>query len=178
MKKVINLSLLLCLLLGSTQVFAQKAPESIKPGSSQYTGVLTQENLSTSYKSWFTPRLEAYEPSKAIITTIAKHINNYDIKVFMGTWCPDSRREVPHLYKILERTNFDTSNLDVYTMNRYKATANNYEKGLNINYVPSIIFFDKNGNEVNRIVEFPQETLEKDILKIVTQQEYHNVYAE
>ena len=41
-----------------------------------------------------------------------------------------------------------------------------------------IIFFDKKGNEVNRFVEFPQETFEEDILKIVTNQSYQNPYAE
>ena len=96
----------------------------------------------------------------------------------MGTWCPDSRREVPKLLKLLDDVNFKEKNLEIYSMDRSKSTENDYEEGLDIQRVPTIIFFDKNGKEVNRFVEFPQKTLEKDILKIVTEQPYKNVYAE
>ena len=34
----------------------------------------------------------------------------------------------------------------------------------------------KNGKEINRIVEFPIETIEKDILEILTTNDYQNPY--
>ena len=36
----------------------------------------------------------------------------------------------------------------------------------------------KNGKEINRIVEFPIETIEKDIYKILSGNEYKNAYAD
>ncbi len=177
MKKLIYLySISLIMLIGFQAAAQQQTNE--KPGDETYTGILHQEDFKNHYYSWFSPGYTAFKPSKTTINQIAKHINNYNIKVFMGTWCSDSQREIPHLYKILELANYDLDNLEVYTMDEYKTTAANYEKDLDIQFVPSILFFDKNGEEVNRIVEFPQETLEADILKIITGQEYKNVYAE
>ena len=52
-----------------------------------------------------------------------------------------------------------------------------YEEKMNLNRVPTIIFY-KNGKEVNRFVEFAQESLEEDIAKIVSGKDYKNSYAE
>ena len=38
------------------------------------------------------------------------------------------------------------------------------------------LYLKKNGNEINRIVEFPIETIEKDILEILTTNNYQNPY--
>ena len=43
---------------------------------------------------------------------------------------------------------------------------------------PKLYIQKKNGKEINRIVEFPVETLEKDIFKILSGQEYKNIYAD
>jgi thiol-disulfide isomerase/thioredoxin len=93
----------------------------------------------------------------------------------MGTWCGDSRRETPRFYKILEETNFDENYFELITVNRSKKTPDNLQEGFNIIRVPTFIFY-KEGKEVGRYVEYPRETLEKDILKIVTGQAYKHSY--
>ncbi|MFT5986217.1 MAG: hypothetical protein ACI825_001717, partial [Planctomycetota bacterium] len=47
----------------------------------------------------------------------------------------------------------------------------------NIAYVPTIIILE-NGIELGRIVESTQETLEKDLLAIATDQDYKHIYEE
>ena len=42
--------------------------------------------------------------------------------------------------------------------------------------IDRIIIFYKDGKEVGRFVEYPRETMEADILKIVTQQPYKHSY--
>ena len=49
------------------------------------------------------------------------------------------------------------------------------EEGLDIQRTPTFIFF-KNGVEIGRIVETPRDSLENDILKIVSGQEYKHSY--
>jgi hypothetical protein len=44
-----------------------------------------------------------------------------------------------------------------------------------IEYVPTFIF-SKNGKEINRIVEFPIFSLEKDMLDILQGKDYKNAY--
>jgi len=149
------------------------------PQDETYTGVITKKDLTTGVlKDWFMPGYNAFDPDQEILDKIDENIDDLSIKVFMGTWCSDSRREIPKLYKLLDQIDYDQSQLEVITTDLDKNTAQGYENNYSINYVPTIIFIDKNGKEVNRFVEFPQESLEEDILKIVTDQSYKNSYAE
>jgi hypothetical protein len=56
-------------------------------------------------------------------------------------------------------------------------TPDSVEKGLEIYNIPTFIF-KKDGKEINRIVEFPIETLEKDIFNILSGEDYKNAYAD
>jgi thiol-disulfide isomerase/thioredoxin len=102
-------------------------------------------------------------------------LKGYKIKGFMGTWCGDSKRETPRLYKILEEAGFDQKNLELITVNRSKKTPDNLQEGLDIIKVPTFIFY-KNNKEVGRFVERVRESLEKDMLKIVTGKGYKHYY--
>lgn len=136
---------------------------------------LTSEN----YNDWFSKNYEDYNLDQVAIKAISSQLNDYQITLFMGTWCGDSKQEVPRFFKILEACNFPENQLTVIALSRksdmYKQSPNHYEAGLNIHRVPTFIFY-KNKKEVNRIVEHPVETLEKDILKIVTSNKYQSNY--
>ena len=93
----------------------------------------------------------------------------------MGTWCGDSRRETPKFYKLLELAEFDLKNLEMITVNRAKRTPDNLQRGFDIIRVPTFIFY-KNDKEIGRYVEYARESLEKDILKILTGKEYKHAY--
>jgi thiol-disulfide isomerase/thioredoxin len=133
--------------------------------------------LETPYRSWYKKNYSSYSPDKSSLKALAKTHNGVRVKVFMGTWCHDSQREVPRLFKILESSNFDLSNLNLVALNPAKKTPNGLEKGLNIQRTPTFIFF-KDGVEIGRIVETPRDSLENDILKIVSGQEYKHSYQE
>ena len=131
------------------------------------------------YKAWFSKNLEDYKPNSTITNAIASDLKSFDITVFMGTWCGDSKAEVPKLYKVLEACDFPIDQLTVVAVSRernmYKQSPQHEEAGLNIHRVPTIIFY-KNGKEVNRIVEHPVETFEEDIQNIVTKNNYKSNY--
>jgi thiol-disulfide isomerase/thioredoxin len=95
----------------------------------------------------------------------------------MGTWCEDSQLETPRFYKLLDSLKFDPNKLTMITVNRAKKTPDNLQEGLNIFRVPTFIFYKKN-KEIGRFVEYPRETLENDILKIVSGQPYKHSYEE
>jgi len=155
----------------------QEKPAAPKTVNAEYTGVLTEQDLmSSSYTNrWFTPRKEQYVPHKASMEIIKKHINDFEIEVFMGTWCPDSHNEIPRLFSILEEADYDQDHLTVYTLDRNKQSEEKVEKGKNILNVPTIIFY-QDGKEVNRFVESPRESLARDMAKIVSGKEYKNIY--
>ncbi len=132
---------------------------------------LTQSN----YASWFNKEHEGYKADTELIKSIKNELGNYKITVFMATWCGDSKREVPRFYKILEAADYPMDQLKVVAVDhekdQYKKSPGGEEKGLNIIKVPTFIF-SKDGKAVNRIVESPVESLEKDMRTIITGGEY------
>ncbi|MEO9891627.1 thioredoxin family protein [Aurantibacter sp.] len=139
-------------------------------------GKISLEDLkSKTYKSWYNLNYTNYKVDFSIINTIKEELSDYKILLFMGTWCGDSKREVPQFIKILESANFAMENLKIVAVDKrkdfYKKSPTGEEWGLNITRVPTFIFY-KNGRETNRIIESPIETLEADIKKIVTQKPY------
>jgi len=127
------------------------------------------------YKTWFSKNYGDFEPDEAIIESLRGKLNDYSITIFMGTWCGDSKLQVPRFYKIIEALQFPKHQLKVIAVNNdyemYKQSPQHEEKGLNIHRVPTFIFY-KNGQEINRIVEHPVESLEEDILSIVNDNNY------
>jgi len=129
------------------------------------------------YKEWFKNNHDSYQPNTALLEQLKQQLKKHRIQLFLGTWCSDSHREVPNFIKILQAADFPINNLEMVAMDRDKENPAEEKKGWNINYVPTFIFV-KDGKEVNRIVEMPLESLEKDMLKILTGQPYTPNYAE
>jgi thiol-disulfide isomerase/thioredoxin len=150
-------------------------------GREMLLGEITKEGLtSNSFNTWFSKNYEAYQPDEAIVQKLRRKLKKYSITVFMGTWCGDSKREVPRLYKVLDAANFPEEKLRVIGVNNarsnYKQAPNGEEKGLNIHRVPTIIVYNKKGKEVGRIVEHPVESLEADLLQICRKKSYQHQY--
>ncbi len=129
------------------------------------------------FKSWFNTGYENYKVDSETLEKLKPLLKDATITVFMGTWCEDSQRETPHFYKILDEANFNESKLTLITVSDEKTTPQGFEDGKNITNVPTIIFY-KNEKELGRIVEYPIESLEKDMLAILSGKEYKHAYAE
>ena len=133
-------------------------------------------NLRTSpITPWFDQEYDRINTDPNWIKEIKPFLKGLKIKVFMGTWCEDSQRELPHFFKLLNALEFDQNHLKMYAMSEEKTTPSNFEKDLDIYNIPTIIFF-KDGNEMNRFVEFPLNSLESDIEKIVKGAAYSHSY--
>ena len=95
----------------------------------------------------------------------------------MGTWCSDSRMHSPAFFKLTDYLKIKDKNMNLIAMTLDKTTPDSLEKNQDIINIPTIIF-KKNGKEINRIVEFPIETIEKDIYNILSGKDYKNAYAD
>ncbi len=129
------------------------------------------------FEEWYKENFNTHTLDTVTIEAIKPKLKDVSIKVFMGTWCSDSQRETPALYKVLDATDFDFSNLEIAAVNHDKETPNHLEKDMDIQYVPTIIFY-KDGKEIGRYVELAQETLEKDMLAILNETGYKHSYEE
>ncbi|MDZ7613624.1 MAG: thioredoxin family protein [Flavobacteriaceae bacterium] len=139
-------------------------------------GVINRENLlQDPYNSWFTPNYKGYVTDKEVMAQLSPLLQDITLKVFLGTWCGDSQDQIPLLYKILDEANFNTEHLEVISVNRSMSTPDDLQKGFNIERVPTIIVY-KNGKEMGRFVEYPRKSVEADLLKIASGQDYKHVY--
>jgi tetratricopeptide (TPR) repeat protein len=152
---------------------------SDEKGNKMLLGETNREAFNESDFKWFTENHENYLTNDKVIKELKKNLSDYTIKVFFGSWCGDSKRNIPVFYKVIEEAGLSKKNLQVYALDRkkeaYKQSPNKDEKGLNIHRVPTFIIY-KNGKEINRIVEHPKETFERDLLKIVKGERYYPNY--
>jgi thiol-disulfide isomerase/thioredoxin len=147
-----------------------------KDANGYLIGIANKESFQDEdFKDWFDSRYDEYTTDKETIDKLKTALEGYTIKGFMGSWCGDSKRETPRFYKLLDETGFNQNDFELITVDRSKKTPDNLQEGLDIIRVPTFIFY-KDGEEIGRYVEYPRETLEKDILKIITGQPYKHSY--
>jgi tetratricopeptide (TPR) repeat protein len=103
------------------------------------------------------------------------NIKDISIEIFLGTWCGDSKREVPRFLKVLDQLSFPEKNIRVIALggldSLFKQSPGKEETGKGIFRVPVFIVY-KNGVEINRINEYPVFSLEKDLSAILNNQPY------
>ena len=147
-------------------------------GGEMLLGKITCKELQEEpFNEWFVESFNNHTLDSTRIDSIKPLLKNVSIKVFMGTWCEDSQREVPALQKILEAADYKEDQVEMIAVTHDKDAPQEFEKDYELEYVPTIIFF-KDGAEMNRIVEYPQETLEKDMMNILNGRAYKHYYAE
>ena len=123
------------------------------------------------YSKWYTKGFDDYHLNSDAINKLLE-INKDDItiKIVMGTWCPDSRREVPRFMRVLNIWQFPSEKSIVLGVDNAKlCPIGDFDK-LDIQRVPTFILY-KNNIEVGRIIENPVTSLEQDIVNILTKKE-------
>jgi hypothetical protein len=137
-------------------------------GKPMLIGYCTREAFSDStFSWWFNSEYNMYEVDSTALKDASEKLKEDNITIVMGTWCSDSRREVPRFYKILDYLGYPSDKVKLLMVDRNKKGNGNETDGLNIERVPTIIFY-KNDKELGRIVEYPEESLDKDMMKIIT----------
>jgi thiol-disulfide isomerase/thioredoxin len=171
MKKI-----LLLFVLSITVNCTAQQKHATKNASGDLVGITARVDFNQQpYTNWFQPNYDGYTVDNNTAEKLKKALKGVTIKAFIGTWCGDSRRETPQFYKLLSLAKFDLKNLEMITVNRGKRTPDHLEKGFEVRRVPTFIFYKK-GEEIGRYVEFARESLDKDILKIITGKEYKHSY--
>jgi tetratricopeptide (TPR) repeat protein len=128
------------------------------------------------YSVWYKTNYDSYNPNAEIVSQLKKiRSEKFTVKVIFGSWCGDSKREVPKMMKVLSAIGFPEKNIQMIgvsdSVDLYKQSPRHEEKGLNIYRVGTFIVY-KNNKEIGRIVEYPVESIERDLLKILSEQPY------
>lgn len=119
------------------------------------------------YSEWYLKGMDEYMPKTDALNRLYDiPKDNLSIKIVMGSWCPDSRREVPRFMKILELWQFPEDKVTFVGVDEEKNSPVGDFASLNIVRVPTFIFY-KNNSEAGRIIEVPQASLEQDMVNIL-----------
>jgi thiol-disulfide isomerase/thioredoxin len=119
------------------------------------------------HSEWYLKGYNDYSVKQEFIQMIQASLDpDVRITVVLGTWCPDSHREVPRFMRILKEVNFPGGYITLIGVDMNKLSPiGDFEK-LDIQRVPTFIFYKKN-IEAGRIIENPVTSLEQDIINIL-----------
>lgn len=167
--KTIFLHTFFCLLAAVT--FAQNKPE---PKLLGVVGVNALQQVP--YASWYNPAYQNYTPNAGIVAQLKQQTTtSISIKIVFGTWCGDSKRELPRMIKVLDQLALPMAKVTLIAVDNadstYKQSPGREDQGLFVFRVPTLIVYE-NGVELNRINESPVESLERDLLKILRKEAY------
>ena len=129
-------------------------------------GAVSREQIEEAVPAWVQAEVEA-APEPAAVQALAAVPPGAEVTVFLGTWCGDSRREVPRLWRALDLAGgavpFEVSYVGV---DREKKDPGGQAGPADVRYVPTFIV-RRGGREVGRIVESAPQGVERDLLSLL-----------
>ena len=133
------------------------------------TGTVEREEIEAAVPDWVQAEVEA-PLDRETAAALAAVEPGAEITVFLGTWCGDSRREVPRFWRALDESGglvpFTVRHIGV---SRDKKAPAELVTANDIRYVPTFIV-TRNGAEVGRIVESAPHGVEADLLALLSGQ--------
>jgi hypothetical protein len=167
MKKLFFLLLLLALSLSYAQEKSKIVTDE-KTGKNMYMGFGDKSVFKdTAFSTWYDAEHDVYTPDTKVLEAITPEMmKDVKLTIVLGTWCKDTKREVPRLMKIFETIKYDDKNINFIFVNRDKKNPFGDIEALNVKHIPNIIFY-RGEKELGRIIEAPEDTLEKDLLKFI-----------
>ena len=88
-----------CNLQKKKEASQKKVEAQLEQITGDLVGKITRANLEVlPYAEWFTLNYNNYTLDKQTITSFKEELSDCEITLFMGTWCGDSKREVPSVY--------------------------------------------------------------------------------
>ncbi len=153
------------------RIFSEKVNREILIGYGNREGMEQQP-----FSQWFEKEYNAYQPDDSLLKTLkGTHLSDMNITIVLGTWCPDSRREVPRFFKVADILNIPDDHIKIIYVDRDKTAPGIDLTGLHIERVPTFIF-TLYGKEVGRIIETPHGSMEeefKELCKVIHSKKFN-----
>jgi len=141
---------------------------SVKPNEHMEVGWTPRSIFqSPSYAAWFDTTYRAYQPQTKSIDRLRRMSDSVRILVIYGTWCSDSRRELPRFFKVMDAMEFPADRISLIAVDRTMQVPPDIAKQYGITNVPTFIV-NYRGVEIGRIIESPKKTLEDDLNELLT----------
>lgn len=129
-------------------------------------GLVTREEVEAVMPDWVLATVAA-TPDIALADVMADALSAAEVNVFFGTWCADSGRELPRLWRVLDEAGvLDPAEIRYIGVNREMTEPAAYVTGQDLKFVPTFVV-SRGGEEVGRIVESSPNGIESDLLALL-----------
>lgn len=129
-------------------------------------GEVTREELEEAMPGWVGETVSAGidEPAAVALASVEP---GAEVTVVLGTWCSDSRREVPRFWRALDQVGgLVPFEIEYLAVDRDKEEPADLLAGLDVAFVPTFVV-RRDGREVGRIVESAPGGIEVDLLDLL-----------
>ncbi len=107
-----------------------------------------------------------YQPNAEAIKYLSEIQDSVTIHVLFGTWCHDSKKQIPAFMKTLEEANNPKIKVEYIAVNRKKAEPKAVVERWGLKLTPTFIIVRRN-KEFGRIIEEPITSIEGDLVDIL-----------
>ncbi len=145
----------------NTRITDEKLKKGVLVGFCDKQGLKKDE-----YGTYFNSQYELYEPADKYVKKISEKLERVEVKIVFGSWCHDSKIQLPRFIKVLDLAGYDERDLMIIGVDSNKNALLMNIEDLDIKRVPTFIIM-QNGVELGRIIESPVKSLERDLWKIV-----------
>ncbi|WP_342343052.1 thioredoxin family protein [Shewanella salipaludis] len=108
----------------------------------------------------------AYQPDMATLAPLSQLGGAIEIVAIIGTWCPDCHRELPRFIRVLEAIDNPNIRASYIGIDRAKQDPQGLAAAYDFARIPTFIV-RQDGEEMGRIVERPEISLERDLAGIL-----------
>ena len=113
-------------------------------------------------------RRDAARPDAAVVESLAKIDRPHTVRIYLGTWCGDSRANVPPVLAALEAAANPNLQVELTAIQRGFTEPMSIVRDAHLTNVPTIVVEDASG-EVGRLVETPAgDSMAADLAALLT----------
>lgn len=107
-----------------------------------------------------------YMPDSVRIKELRPHSGEIKVEIFLGTWCDDSFTVVPQMIEVLKKCKIPFLLIGVDRQKSCPYINSDACAEWDITHVPTMKVY-RNNKFIGSVVEYPTETIEADLLKII-----------
>lgn len=144
----------------------REGAEPAEKESPVLVGTTNREAVEAFSPDWVEAEVTS-QPEAAGVQALGAVEPGAEVEIFLGTWCGDSRREIPRLWKALDQLGSTPFGLHYVAVDRGKKEPSGPIAEGGVLYLPTLIV-KRNGHEVGRIVETAPHGVEADLADLLS----------
>lgn len=141
--------------------------ETDSAGNKMLVGKINEKILANdSSFRWFYYGVNNYKPDPAWTKYISFYRDSFQVVVFAGTWCNDSKRLLPQFYRVMLASSYPMDRIELYGVDHKLRALGEESAKYGLTKTPTFIFL-RDGKEIGRIAERTQRGMDADIVSIL-----------